>query len=228
VNVRSTPHGQNGVFNLPKLTIDLQNPQNTKITVGATQRTLTDISSQRESDVIQRVEVATKNIQANNSEVSVLAGRVETQTTEVINTCNQIILSALESYVETSNFEQFKETVSAQLDILASEIIMNFTSTTESIDNVNGDLQMKFTELHKHISFSENGIRLGSNESAITLEIDNDMILFKKNGVQFGWWDGVDFHTGNIVVEVNERAQFGNFAFIPRSDGSLMFLKVGG
>ena len=62
----------------------------------------------------------------------------------------------------------------------------------------------------------------------MTLELDNDMIKFKKNGVQFGWWDGVDFHTGNIVVEVNERAQFGNFAFVPRSDGSLMFLKVGG
>ena len=58
--------------------------------------------------------------------------------------------------------------------------------------------------------------------------LDNDMIRFTKNGQEFGWWDGVDFHTGNIVVEVNERAQFGNFAFIPRSNGSLDFLKVGG
>ena len=58
--------------------------------------------------------------------------------------------------------------------------------------------------------------------------IDNDMIEFRKNGVAIGWWDGTDFHTGNIVVEVQERAQFGNFAFVPRSDGSLSFLKVGG
>ena len=54
------------------------------------------------------------------------------------------------------------------------------------------------------------------------------MIQFTKNGTPIGWWDGNDFHTGNIVVEVNERAQFGNFAFLPRSDGSLMLLKVGG
>lgn len=40
--------------------------------------------------------------------------------------------------------------------------------------------------------------------------------------------DGVDFHTGNIVVDVNERAQFGNFAAIPRSNGSLSWLKVRG
>jgi hypothetical protein len=54
------------------------------------------------------------------------------------------------------------------------------------------------------------------------------MISFKKNGQQFGWWDGTDFHTGNIIVDVDERAQFGDFAFIPRSDGSMSFLKVGG
>ena len=56
------------------------------------------------------------------------------------------------------------------------------------------------------------------------------MAYFDENDLtknRFGWWDGVDFHTGNIIVKVEERAQFGNFAFIPRSDGSLMFLKVG-
>ena len=58
------------------------------------------------------------------------------------------------------------------------------------------------------------------------LRLDNDVVRFFKNGKEFGWWDGVDFHTGNIYVDVYERAQFGNFAFVPRSDGSLSFLKV--
>lgn len=77
------------------------------------------------------------------------------------------------------------------------------------------------------INPSEGSISLGLLENPISLVIENDMIAFKKNGETFGWWDGSDFHTGNIMVEVNERAQFGNFAFVPRSDGSLMFLKVG-
>ena len=47
-----------------------------------------------------------------------------------------------------------------------------------------------------------------------------------KNGEQFGYWDGNDFYTGNLVVRTNERAQFGKYAYVPRSDGSLMFLKV--
>ena len=46
------------------------------------------------------------------------------------------------------------------------------------------------------------------------------------DSVAFGSWDGDNFYTGNIVIRVDEKAQFGNFAYIPRSDGSLSFLKV--
>ena len=84
----------------------------------------------------------------------------------------------------------------------------------------------KCATVNNKIVFSADGITIGDGETGLTLSIDNDMISFKKNGQQFGWWDGVDFHTGNIVVDVNEKAQFGNFAYIPRSDGSLMLLKV--
>lgn len=159
-----------------------------------------------------------------------LVERIETSYTQVLSESERIILAALQSYVETSNFEEFRQTVQSQLEILADSIEISFTTATEHITDVDGDLQNKFTELYKYIRFSgENAITIGSGDSAITLEIDNvNGISFKRNGVQFGHWDGENFYTGNIVVEVNERAQFGNFAFVPRSDGSLSFLKVGG
>jgi hypothetical protein len=151
------------------------------------------------------------------------------QDTAIIATCEELILSAAKNYVETGDYETFKQTVETQLSVMAGEISMNFTTTTENITNVDGELQSFLTTFSKFIKFtSETAITIGSGNSEVTLEIDNETgIVFKKNGVQFGWWDGVDFHTGNIVVEVNERAQFGNFAYIPRSDGSLSFLKVG-
>lgn len=230
VKVRSDPHGHNGIYLLSKLGLDLQNPQNTKIAVGSTKRTLTDINSEKESDTIQRIESAEKDIEKSRSAVSYVKNQQIIQATQLINDCRQIIMSALEAYVETSDHEEFKRTVEAQFEIMSDQINMNFTTTTEQISNVDGDLQSKFTELYKYIKFSgETAITIGSGNSAITLEIDNEKgIVFKKNGVQFGLWDGVDFYTGNIVVNVNERAQFGNFAFVPRSDGSLEFLKVGG
>lgn len=152
------------------------------------------------------------------------------QNTSVLNTAESIIMSALERYVETSNYDEFRQTVTSQLEMMADEISMKFTTTTEQIENVGGDLQSKFEQLYKYISFSgDTAISISSGNSVITLELDNEKgIVFKKNGVSFGRWDGNNFYTGNIVVEVNERAQLGNFAFIPRSDGSLSFLKVGG
>jgi hypothetical protein len=227
--VNSPAHGiKNESYQLTKLDIDILNPQNTTITIGEAVRSLVDINRQQASTATNKNGTVKYEVQENKSDIIELQNQLLLQNTQVINDCNEIILAALESYVETSNFEQYKETVSTQLQILADEILMNFTTTTEHIVEVDGDLQGKFTELYKYISFADGNIILGSSENAITLAIENDMISFKKNGMQFGWWDGVDFHTGNIVVEVNERAQFGDFAFIPRSDGSLMFLKVGG
>lgn len=152
------------------------------------------------------------------------------QDTNIVSTCEELILSATERYVETGDYDEFKQSIEAQLSVMANEISMNFTNTTSSISEVDGELQSFLTTFSKYIKFSsDTAITIGSGDNSIVLEIDNETgIVFKKNGVQFGWWDGVDFHTGNIVVEVNERAQFGNFAFVPRSDGSLSFLKIGG
>ena len=219
----------NASFPLTKLDIDLFNPQNTTITIGDTVRTLIDINDQKQSASVERVEQVAQMVTGTKETiVETVHQQVIVQETSMISTCSEMIFAALDSYVKTGDYEQFKATVDAELKILANEISMNFTSNTEYINNVAGDLQAEVTTRKKHINFSENGITIGTGDGAMSLEIDNNIIKFKRNGVQFGWWDGVDFHTGNIVVDVNERAQFGDFAFIPRSDGSLMFLKVGG
>ena len=230
VITNSAPHGLSDVLGLMKLDLDLLNPQNTKISIGDTKLSLTDQNNRQHSDTMQRIESAEKDISENRQNVTEAKQQIITQSTSVINTCEEIILKALESYVETSNYQEFRETVETQLEIMAGEIAMNFTTTTEQINNVDGDLQAEFERLYKYIHFSgETAITIGSGDSAITLEIDNEKgIVFKRNGVQFGLWDGENFYTGNIIIEVNERAQFGNFAFVPRSDGSLSFLKVGG
>lgn len=228
VRVTSLPHQHNDIYQLTKLDIDLLNPQNTKITVGNSGLSLVDINSKEIANIANKNESVEKNIEENKTKVTQLQNRLLEQNTTLVNTCNEIIMSALENYVETSNYEEFRETVEAQLVILSDSITMNFTTTTEQINDVGGDLQTKFTELYKYIRFSEDGIEIGDSATGLTLSIDNDKISFKKSGQQIGWWDGVDFHTGNIMIDVDEKAQFGNFAYIPRSDGSLMFLKVGG
>jgi hypothetical protein len=161
--------------------------------------------------------------------ISDIRESMTTQKTEIISDCKSIILSALETYVESGEYDEFKQTVSSQLELLADRITMTFSTVSQQVTDVDGDMQTKFNELYKYITFSgENAITIGSSDSSIKLVLDNDQILFTKDDVTFGSWDGNNFHTGNIVVDVNERAQFGNFAFLPNSDGSLSFVKVGG
>jgi hypothetical protein len=160
---------------------------------------------------------------------TIVSQKIIEQKTSIISDTEQIILSALKSYISTSDYDSYKETVSSQLSLMADEIRMTFESSSAQISDVEGNIQSQFNQFYKHISFTgDNGIEIHDGNNSLTLTMDTDGISFKKNGEQFGFWDGNDFHTGNIVVEVNERAQFGNFAFVPRSDGSLMFLKVGG
>lgn len=110
---------------------------------------------------------------------------------------------------------------------MADEIVMKFGEASDQISGVDDDVQTKFNELYNFIKFSGGGITI-SQSSGLKLELVGGQIAIKRNDDQIGFWDGDNFYTGNIVVKVNERAQFGNFAYIPRSDGSLMLLKVGG
>lgn len=228
VIVESEQHGYSGTYNLTRLSLNLHSFQNSKLTVGRTDRTLTDINGRKDSETDNRIENVEKDIAENRSETTEMKNKFITLQTQIINDCQQIILSALESYVETSYYEQFRQTVESELKVMADSITMNFNTTTEQINDVDGDLQVVMSDLEKHFEFTIDGLIIKAGENAMQLFLDNDMIRFTKNGQEFGWWDGVDFHTGNIVVDLNERAQFGNFAFIPRSNGSLDFLKVGG
>lgn len=164
-----------------------------------------------------------------DEKIEVVNKKIEEQKTSFIETSNSIVMNAISSYTKTNDFESFKEIVSSQLEIMSNEININFTNSTENISNIENELESFKEIFSKHISFSENGIVISSGNNVINLQLDNEKgIVFSKNGVEFGYWDGVDFHTGNIIVNVDEKAQFGNFAFLPRPDGSLMFTKVGG
>lgn len=225
----STPHGLSGVFDLTKIQLPILKLQNAQFTLGATVKSLFDLNADKDRYNAEKIQSATKDIAENREQISEVRQQTLIQSTQLINDAEKIILSALESYVSTGNFDEYKESVSAALEVVANQISLNFNSTTEQINNINGDLQRQITSLSKYFDFGIDGLTIKTGDkNEMQIVIDNDIISFQKNGVQFGFWDGINFHTGNIYIDVDERAQFGNFAFVPRSDGSLSFLKVGG
>ena len=90
----------------------------------------------------------------------------------------------------------------------------------------------KMSSMNKWVKIDNDSITFGSTESNQTLYMDRDGIKFKEGENITSRWDNGFFHTGDILIDLNERAQFGDFAFIPRKNddntgGGLMFLKVG-
>ena len=62
INVRSDPHGLSATYPLSKLDLDLLKPQSTKITVGKTEKTLTEQTTSKVNNAVQRVESTANNL----------------------------------------------------------------------------------------------------------------------------------------------------------------------
>ena len=139
--------------------------------------------------------------------------------------------NALGNYVDKTSYDDDKKNTDDKM--LNIEDDLSHKATKDDLDGFATSEQ--YNEIRKYITFDKDGIKISSdstydngnpNAKHLTLTLDNEAIKFENNGVVIGRWDGSNFYTGDIVVELNQRAQFGNFAFVPRSDKSLMFLKV--
>ena len=159
--------------------------------------------------------------------------RIDDQRTEFKTMSDQIIALTEVKYITESELSTLKEEIASQFRLLPDFAEFNFDTVKELINNGDNGLKDQLLTWSRNIKISgdenDSAITIQTSDSVISLELDNTKgIVFKKDGAEMGSWDGNYFYSGNIVVRVNEKAQLGNFAYVPRSDGSLMFLKVGG
>ena len=178
----STPHGYNAAYPLMELAPDILNPGNTQITMGSTQRTYTGSQIDAARNVGNRIESARKEL---TDRVDVSATQVIQATTQQITdlqqNVNSIVLSALENYVETGDFNSYKEEVSTKLSVLTDQLAIDITKVTERIDNVDGDLQEKYNAITKAFRFTSDGLIIGESGNEILLRLDNDVLQFVRN-----------------------------------------------
>ena len=205
-------------------------------------------------DYNEKIAGANKSVSDLSGKLTVEAGRIDAAVSEYTNKFTQVgediaqRESDLRSAITTAtggismtveeNTKQIKENnetvtgvtdkLRADLDLTSQNMQLGFTGVSERFTNVEGDVQQISEEWEKCFDFDANGLTIKAGENAMQLRLDNGIISFMQNGQQFGWWDGVNFHTGSIYVELNQQARIGDFAFVPRSNGSLDFLKVGG
>ena len=96
----------------------------------------------------------------------------------------------------------------------SNEYRLNFITTKTLTDGITETLQ-EFTD---YIRFVGGSIILGKGDNLYTLKIENDRINIYYNGQPISNWEQDKF----TVSQLN----LGNFAFIPRQNGSLSFRRV--
>lgn len=202
VEVNSPPHNKKGLYDLTRLEIPLLQPQNTKIKVGQTVLSLTDKNAQQQTEAIERIESAEKDIATTRENVTELKNQMIIQNTQIFNTAEEIILSALKSYAKISNLEALEETVSSEFKVLADSINMQFTSVTEKIETVNGDLQKTINEITTFFTFEVDGMTIGKIDNPYKVVIDNDRYSMFVNNVEILWADAItgQIHTPQLTV----------------------------
>lgn len=228
IRVVSKPHGLDEYFLLTDKAENLLTLVDGTINLGKEKKTLTGQGAAGDRKSASDLQRTAQQLRA----------EYQTNTAKAISETQSILTSLIQQTSEALRLEvsktyatndQLESKVSTSMEQLSDSFTFSFNELRAVVDANDAEARAHIIEQASFIRFENGNIVLGRHaEGAMTLTLENDLIVFKKNGQTFGWWDGVDFHTGNIIVEVNERAQFGNFAFVPRSNGSLSFLKVGG
>ena len=162
-------------------------------------------------------------------ELEEIRREVLNNTSLIEQTDTQIRLDVAQEYVSTGTFDEFKSETNTQFIVQADGIETKFSEITLLVENVENETQSQFRELSSYIRGyqNENGqpvIELGSNTSNIILRQLNDRIQFVQNGVE------VAYITNNTLY-INDGTflqslRIGNYAFFPRTNGSLDFKKV--
>jgi hypothetical protein len=215
------------MFKLTKLDIDILKPQNTKITLGDTKLSMTDINRGQKQSIEEVVQTMQKQTASQGIGLSEVQNIVTSQSSSLVTTCEEIILSAMSDYVETGNFTSFKETVESQLKILSDEISGSITEITEQIVNVNGDLQSKFNQITKYFAFDINGLTIGQIDNPNKVVIDNDTISILVNDMVV---QSFDSNGQALIPEVNITKKMNLLGYLIEEDedGNVNCEYVGG
>lgn len=173
IRICSAPHHLETILPLMELKIKLEDPAGTVITMGSKTRTASDINQEHQRDTDGKLDEQKLELDKKEQEIlDVTTSRI----TEAVQTSERIILKALEQYVEVGEYEEFRKTVSTQMQILSDGLKLEISKTSERIENVNGDMQSKYESITKLIRASIDGILIGESGSDAQLRLDNDII----------------------------------------------------
>jgi len=220
VQVKSTPHDIDTMALITRLTIDILNPQNNSVTFGFSYKSFTE--KQVASDkVIKKIE----SDYVTNQTINEVRNSVTNMSSNIQQEADQIRVEVSETYTSKGELDEYKNQISTQFTQTSTDYTFLFHQLEQFINTLDGETQTQFSEITKYIRFVNGNIVLGEVGNQITLVIQNDRISFLQNGAEVAYFSNNRLYVfdGQFINTL----RLGNFSFIPRSNGSLDFKKVG-
>lgn len=225
ITVRSKPHGEDGeVYQLTEQSLDFLQPQNDRIKLGKAIASLTgaDVAGVKQGlTEIQRVEKTIKSSTTNWGDV--IEDTQRQMTTLIQQTSEAIKQEVSEQYTTNGDLENAITTTMTQL---SDTFEFLFTELRATVDTNGADTREQFAEIEKYIRFKDGNILLGEVGNEITLHIENDRIVFMDDGAEVAYLTNKQLTVRDASFINSMRV--GPFAFIPRQNGNLSLVKVGG
>lgn len=224
---RNTLLGITDTLRIIKKTTNVIEPYASSFDLGSTKKLLTDeiIDYEKAAKNFQQVAISANT--AVKIESQKIISYVNEKTSTIEKTNDEIKLEVSENTVSQDEYSTFSETVRNILAMDENGTTMLFNTINQAIAEVDGRSQTNYSNILKYIRFEGGNIILGEVGNQITLTLTNDRISFLQNGVEVAHLSDNNLYIGNAIIKAGGRLQLGNFAFVPRSDGSLSFLKVG-
>ena len=216
---------------LSELSIPLSNPASTGIVLGDSRPSLIGEEIRQNSSVKNRV----ASIEADyttHGEIKEIVQEQMTQNTSILQSAQQIIMTALEDYVRTQEFVALQNMIQTSFSIMAGTIEANFTETASRISTLNGETSQQFESVRSFIRLISSGIVIGKSTSAIKLKLENDVLYFFSGSEDSVTTDSAMayFSSGKLYVndvQVLSSLRIGGYAWVPES-GNLNFKKIAG
>ena len=226
IKVRSKPHGVNDEFyQLTEQSIDFLYPQNDRVVLGKDTVSLigADVANFKRADnSIRRLNQSIRADYNVNTEAIIEAAK-SSLSTLIQQTNDAIMLEVAEQFATKDGLT---EAISTTMTQLAESFEFLFTQLQTTVDANDADARVQFAELKKYIRFEDGNILLGEAGNEITLRIENDRILFLDDGAEVAYFTNKQL-TVKDASFLNS-IKIGNFAFLPRENGNLSLVKVGG
>ena len=139
--------------------------------------------------------------------------------------------TTLDGKIDTTKSDitkEYQKYYDSKISQSASEIVASFTEKYSDYTDLNDETNGRIDEIQKYLKYlrEDNSVRLGLNTENIELVLKNNRLAFldKTSNEEVGYISNNKLYITN--AQILTQIQIGNFAFIPRSNGSLGFRKV--